>query len=209
MDAALMITILATLFAIINPIGNVAIFEAVTGGFDASTKRMIAKRAIVYSASVLVAFGIFGDFLFNMFGITIPGFKVMGGLLLFYLGFNMVEGQGTTHKVNGGCTEDDAISVAIVPLTIPLYAGPGSIATTMVLVSQSSGPIDLVLTLSAVLFILLISYVLIMNSEMVFKRLGKSGAIAFTRIMGVLLAGMGTTFVISGVIDAIKQAGLG
>jgi multiple antibiotic resistance protein len=208
MDAASMVTILATLFAIINPIGNVAIFEAVTTSFDAQTKRMIAKRAIIYSASVLVAFGIFGDFLFSMFGITIPGFKVMGGLLLFYLGFNMVEGQGTTHKVFGDCT-DDAISVAIVPLTIPLYAGPGSIATTMVLVSQSSGPVDLLLTLLAVLFILLLSYILIINSEIVFKRLGRSGSIAFTRIMGVLLAGMGTTFVISGTIDAIKLAGLG
>ncbi len=208
MDAAMMITILATLFAIINPVGNVAIFEAVTNGFDTETKRMIAKRAIIYSASVLVAFGVFGDFLFRMFGITIPGFKVMGGLLLFYLGFNMVEGQGTTHKVTRDCTED-AISVAIVPLTIPLYAGPGSIATTMVLVSQSSGLVDLILTLLAVLFILLISYVLVINGDIVFKRLGKGGTIAFTRIMGVLLAGMGTTFVISGAIDAVKLAGFG
>jgi small neutral amino acid transporter SnatA (MarC family) len=68
--------------------------------------------------------------------------------------------------------------------------------------------VDLVLTLAAVLFILLISYILIANSEIVFKRLGESGTIAFTRIMGVLLAGMGTTFVLTGVIDAVKQAGL-
>jgi multiple antibiotic resistance protein len=117
MDAAQMVTLLATLFAIINPIGNVAIFEAVTCNFDVQTKRMIAKRAIIYSAMVLMAFGLFGDVLFNLFGITIPGFRVMGGLLLFYLGFNLVEGQGTTHKVTGNCAED-AISVAIVPLTI-------------------------------------------------------------------------------------------
>lgn len=209
MDIASMVTILATLFAIINPVGNVAIFEAVTAGFDRETKRMIAKRAIIFSALVLIAFGVFGDYLFTMFGITIPGFRVMGGLLLFYLGFNMVEGQGTTHKVARGYTNDAAISVAIVPLTIPLYAGPGSIATTMVLVSQSSGPVDLVLTLMAVLFILVISYVLIINSELVFRKLGRNGTIAFTRIMGVLLAGMGTTFVLTGVIDAVKQAGLG
>jgi multiple antibiotic resistance protein len=208
MDAASMVTILATLFAIINPIGNVAIFEAVTTGFDLPTKRMIAKRAMLFSALVLLAFGVFGSFLFSMFGITIPGFKVMGGLLLFYLGFHMVEGQGTTHKVAGDSTED-VISVAIVPLTIPLYAGPGSIATTMVLISQSSGLVDILLTLMAVLFILLLSYVLIINSEVVFKRLGKSGSIAFTRIMGVLLAGMGTTFVLSGAIEAVKLAGIG
>ena len=203
-----MVTVLVTLFAIINPVGNVAIFEAVTSCFDVQTKHIIAKKAITYSALVLLGFGIFGDFLFGMFGITIPGFKVMGGLLLFYLGFNLVEGQGTTHKISGNIAED-AISVAIVPLTIPLYAGPGSIATTMVLVSQSSELLDLSLTLLAVLFILLVSYLLILNSEFVFKKLGKSGMIAFTRIMGVLLAGMGTSFILTGVLEAIKQAGLG
>ncbi|MDW5562400.1 MAG: MarC family protein [Methanomassiliicoccus sp.] len=209
MDATYFVTVLVTLFAIINPVGNVAIFEAVTSCFDATTKRTVAKRAIIFSAAVLLAFGIFGDIIFRIFGITLPGFRVMGGILLFYLGFNLVEGQGTTHKVSEECTQEEAISVAIVPLTIPLYAGPGSIAVTMVLVSQSTGPVDLLLTLGAVLIILGLSYVLIVNSEAVFKRLGKNGSIAFTRIMGVLLAGMGTTFVISGIIDAVKQAGLG
>ncbi|HUV25446.1 MAG TPA: MarC family protein [Methanomassiliicoccales archaeon] len=207
MDPAFIATVFGTLFAIINPIGNVPIFEAVTDGFDEKTKRMIAKKAMVYTAAVLIGFGLFGNYIFDLFGITIPAFKVMGGLLIFYLGFNMVEGQGTTHKVTEDHTED-AVSLAIVPLTIPLYGGPGSIATTMVLVSQADGAMDLTMVFVAILCILIISYVLIMKSEVIFRRLGKSGSIAFTRIMGVLLAGMGISFIISGAIEAVQQSGL-
>ena len=207
MDTAVVTAALATLFAIINPVGNVPIFEAVTSDFDAKTRRVIARRAMIYSGAILIGFGIFGNAIFSMFGITIPAFKVMGGLLIFYLGFNMIEGRGTTHKIGEGGSED-AISVAIVPLSIPLYAGPGSIATTMVLVSQASGPLDLAIVFAAVLAILLLSYLLMTRGEILFKKLGKSGSIAFTRIMGILLAGMGISFVISGAIEAVRQSGL-
>ncbi len=207
MDAAFIATVFGTLFAIINPVGNVPIFEAVTDGFDKKTKLMVAKKAMVYSAGVLIGFGLFGNYIFDLFGITIPAFKVMGGLLIFYLGFNMVEGQGTTHKVTEDHTEE-AVSVAIVPLTIPLYAGPGSIATTMVLISQSQGAPDLVTIFVAILVILLMAYLLVTKAEVLFKKLGKSGSIAFTRIMGVLLAGMGVSFIISGAIEAVQQAGI-
>jgi len=207
MDAAFIATAFGTLFAIINPVGNIPIFEAVTDGFDKKTKLMVAKKAMVYSAGVLIGFGLFGNYIFDLFGITIPAFKVMGGLLIFYLGFNMVEGRGTAHKVTEDHTEE-AVSVAIVPLTIPLYAGPGSIATTMVLISQSQGTLDLVTIFVAILVILLMAYLLVTKAEVLFKKLGKSGSIAFTRIMGVLLAGMGISFIISGAIEAVQQAGI-
>jgi len=207
MDAAFIATVFGTLFAIINPVGNVLIFEAVTDGFDRNMKLQVAKKAMLYSAGVLIGFGLFGNYIFDIFGITIPAFKVMGGLLIFYLGFNMVEGQMTTHKVTEDQT-DTAISVAIVPLTIPLYAGPGSIATTMVLISQSQGTVDLMIVFVAIVVILLMAYLLITKAEILFKKLGRSGSIAFTRIMGVLLAGMGISFIISGAIEAVQQAGL-
>jgi multiple antibiotic resistance protein len=207
MDVAFIATAFGTLFAIINPIGNVPIFEAVTNGFDRKLKIQVAKKAILYSAGVLIGFGLVGNYIFALFGITIPAFKVMGGLLIFYLGFNMVEGRGTSHRVTEDHTEE-AVSVAIVPLTIPLYAGPGSIATTMVLISQSSGVLDVWVVFIAVLFNLMLAYLLMTKAEIVFKKLGKSGSIAFTRIMGVLLAGMGISFIISGAIAAIQQAGL-
>jgi len=207
MDAAFIATVFGTLFAIINPVGNVLIFEAVTDGFDRKMKLQVAKKAMLYSAGVLIGFGLFGNYIFDIFGITIPAFKVMGGLLIFYLGFNMVEGQMTTHKVTEDQT-DTAISVAIVPLTIPLYAGPGSIATTMVLISQSQGAVDLMIVFVAIVMILLMAYLLITKAEILFKKLGRSGSIAFTRIMGVLLAGMGISFIISGAIEAVQQAGL-
>jgi len=207
MDAAFIATVFGTLFAIINPVGNVLIFEAVTDGFDRKMKLQVAKKAMLYSAGVLIGFGLFGNYIFDIFGITIPAFKVMGGLLIFYLGFNMVEGQMTTHKVTEDQT-DTAISVAIVPLTIPLYAGPGSIATTMVLISQSQGTVDLMIVFVAIVMILLMAYLLITKAEILFKKLGRSGSIAFTRIMGVLLAGMGISFIISGAIEAVQQAGL-
>jgi multiple antibiotic resistance protein len=207
MDAVFIATVFGTLFAIINPIGNVPIFEAVTDGFDRKTRLMIAKNAMIYTAMVLIGFGLFGNYIFEIFGITIPAFKVMGGLLIFYLGFNMVEGQGTAHKVTEDHTED-AVSIAIVPLTIPLYGGPGSIATTMVLISQADGAIDTTMVFVAILCILVVSYILITKADIIFKRLGKSGSIAFTRIMGVLLAGMGISFIISGAIEAVQQSGL-
>ena len=210
MDTVFVISALCTLFAIINPIGNIPIFEAVTDGYDPAMKRRVAKKTMIYTAAVLIIFGLCGNYIFAAYGITIPSFKVMGGLLIFYLAFNMIEGRGSTHKVTEDHTED-AISmeaVAIVPLTIPLYGGPGSIAPTMVLISEAGGSIDLVMVFVSILIILALSYVLLLKSEAVFNRLGKSGSIAFTRIMGILLAGMGVSFIISGAIESVQLAGL-
>lgn len=211
MDLEFAISAFMTLFAIINPIGNIPIFEALTEDFPSDVKKKVARNAMLYTMAVLLVFGLAGKWIFEVYGITLPAFKVMGGLLLFYLGFNMVEGRGSTHKMTEKY-EDIATmeSVAFIPLTIPLYGGPGTIATTMILISTGSGPFGIyavMIIFAMVGVILSISYLLLVTSEKVFRYLGKNGTIAVTRLTGILLAAMGVSFIISGAVQAVASCG--
>jgi multiple antibiotic resistance protein len=171
---------------------------------------VIIKICIVMVA-VLVAFGVFGNIIFAIYGITIPMFKIAGGLLLFSVAFAMMRGERSRAKI----TEDErqeAIQreeIGVVPLGIPLFAGPGAITTVMIYVSyamdSAEGDVyfNLFSVFLAILLTTIISYFSLIYSERIFKRMGRSGAAALGRIFGLLLAAVAVGFVLNGVFDAV------
>jgi multiple antibiotic resistance protein len=203
----------ATIFAIVNPVANVPIFEAVTDGYSRELKRKVIIKICMVTLVILFVFGIFGQWIFSIYGITIPAFKVAGGLLLFSVAYDMLHGKTSQTKLSKVDEEQfsSAEVVGIVPLGIPLFAGPGSITIVMILVSESVGNGDMVSLAAVFLAITLtviISYLLLINSHRVFAFMGKSGAMAFTRIMGILLSAVAINFVLSGTLQFLQEAGL-
>jgi multiple antibiotic resistance protein len=203
----------ATIFAIVNPVANVPIFEAVTDGYSRELKRKVIIKICLVTLVILFVFGIFGQWIFSIYGITIPAFKVAGGLLLFSVAYDMLHGKTSQTKLSKVDEEQfsSAEVVGIVPLGIPLFAGPGSITIVMILVSESVGNGDMVSLAAVFLAITLtviISYLLLINSHRVFAFMGKSGAMAFTRIMGILLSAVAINFVLSGTLQFLQEAGL-
>ena len=205
------ITVFAAIFAIVNPIGNIPVFVAITQDYTPEQKRRVIRKVCIVAASVLLAFGIFGNYIFAIYGITIPAFKIAGGLLLFSIAFNMTRGQVGRTKMTGEEHEEalEKEEVGVVPLGIPLFAGPGAITTVMIYISFATTSGDELFDLSSIflsiVFTVLASYILLRYAEPIFTRMGKSGAGAFTRIMGLLLAAIAIEFIITGTFSAIDS----
>jgi multiple antibiotic resistance protein len=200
----------AAIFAIVNPIGNIPLFNAVTEGYSPELKRRVIIKTCLVTFGVLTGFGIFGQYVFLVYGITIPAFKIAGGILLFSVAFSMMQGQRSRAKMS---EEEnlDAMSkedIGVVPLGIPLFAGPGAITTVMIYISYATRANDLFDLTSIFISIIattLISYVLLTYSQRIFERMGRSGALAFSRIMGLLLAAVAVSFVMSGIFEAVDE----
>jgi multiple antibiotic resistance protein len=203
------ITVFAAIFAIVNPIGNIPVFVAITQDYTPEQKRRVIRKVCIVAVSVLLAFGIFGNYIFAIYGITIPAFKIAGGLLLFSIAFNMTRGQVGRTKMTGEEHEEalEKEEVGVVPLGIPLFAGPGAITTVMIYISFATTSNDVVFDLSSIflsiIFTVAASYFLLRYAEPIFSRMGKSGAGAFTRIMGLLLSAIAIEFIITGTFSAI------
>jgi len=194
------ITVFVAIFAIVDPIGNIPIFYTLTQRFTKEERIRIAKRAIIAATITLVVFGLIGQYIFTLFSITIPAFRIAGGLLLFRVAFNMLYGvtPGTksTEKEKEETLEKDMIG--IVPLGIPLLAGPGAISTVMLYNSQGYLGNSIIVFLS-IFATLSITYVLLRNVDKIFSRLGRVGSLAISRIMGLILAAIAVQFLINGV----------
>ncbi|OPX58909.1 MAG: hypothetical protein A4E29_01428 [Methanomassiliicoccales archaeon PtaB.Bin134] len=208
------ISAFATVFAIVNPLGNIPFFFAVTEGYTPAQRQRVAAKTCIVVLVVLFTFAVFGQWIFSLYGITIPSFKIAGGVLLFSIAFSMLQGQKSKIKITQE-EHDEALqqeSVGIVPLGIPMFAGPGAITTVMILVSEHSTYPDSYLYFLAIgLAIILtvaISYVVLKESGMIYNLMGKSGAMAFSRIMGLLLAAVAVNFILSGIAQAIPVYGL-
>jgi multiple antibiotic resistance protein len=205
------VTAIVAVFAIVNPIGNIPVFVAITDGYTAEQKRRTIIRTCFVAGSVLFGFGIFGQWIFQVYGITIPAFKIAGGVLLFSIAFSMTRGQVSNTKMNQDEHAEavDKEEVGVVPLGIPLFAGPGAITTVMIYISYALAapdPVfDVISVFIAILITIGISYILLKYADPLFSKMGKSGANAFTRIMGLLLAAMAIEFILSGTFGAIEE----
>ncbi len=211
MDLAFAVTAFASIFAVVNPVGNLPVFVAITEGYSPELKRKVRNKVCIVAGSVLVVFALFGNVIFDLYGITIPAFKIAGGILLFSIAFTMTRGQLTKSKMTEEEAEEasEKEEVGVVPLGIPLFAGPGAITTVMIYVSyaQDSGEptLNLLFLFLGIFATVAISFVLLTYAEPLFSRMGKSGAMAFTRIMGLLLAAMAVEFVLSGTFEAVSN----
>ncbi len=200
----------AAIFAIVNPIGNIPLFTAVTEGYSPELKRKIIVKTCLVTFGVLTGFGIFGQYVFLVYGITIPAFKIAGGILLFSVAFSMMQGQRSRAKMSDEENTDamNKEDIGVVPLGIPLFAGPGAITTVMIYISyatQANDVLDLASVFVSIIATTLISYILLTYSQGIFDRMGRGGALAFSRIMGLLLAAVAVSFVMSGIFQAVSE----
>ncbi|MEJ2103424.1 MAG: MarC family protein [Ignavibacteriaceae bacterium] len=193
------LTVFMGFFAIMNPIANTPVFLGLVGNRDEAERKKIAKTSCITAFLIVVCFVILGKYLFQLFGITIPAFKITGGILLFYVGFEMLQSKPSSIHHQQNIETDDG--VAISPLAIPILAGPGTIVTAM---SNVTGGSYLQAAIVIVIFavMILLTYLAFSTSELIVKKLGNHLILVIGKIMGLILAIMGTGMV----IDVIKLA---
>lgn len=202
-DAAFLITAFTTLFVIIDPIGLSPLFVALTQGATAAERRSIALRACAVAAVLLTLFAAFGEAVLGFIGISMPAFRVAGGILLFLTALDMLFERRSKRREDQA--HDERPDPSVFPLAIPLIAGPGSIATVILLTGQNPGLTGFLAVLGVMLSVLLLVLLFFLMSGMLERALGKTGINVVTRLLGMLLAALAVQFV----LDGLKSFGLG
>jgi len=192
------LTVFTGFFAIMNPIANIPVFLGLVGDKSEKSKKRIAKKATITAFLIVVTFVVFGKLIFELFGITIPAFKITGGILLFYVGFEMLQSQKSKMHNQKDLDEDDDDGVAISPLAIPILAGPGTIVTAMNFVTDG-GFIHIGIAIAVFALMIILTYLAFTLSNVIVKKLGNNLITVVGKIMGLILAIMGTDMIIGGI----------
>ncbi|MEM7720516.1 MAG: MarC family protein [Pseudomonadota bacterium] len=202
-ELAPLITAFVTLFVIIDPLGLAPLFVALTQGQTSAERRRIAITACVVGGGVLTAFGVFGETVLSIAGISMPAFRVAGGALLFLTALDMLFEKRTKRREGqGGAAADQSDDPSVFPLAIPLIAGPGAIATMILLAGQGDADLTWLLSVHAVMAaVLCVTFVLFLASGMLERVLGPLGINVITRLLGMLLAALAVQFMLDGLAE--------
>ncbi|NBD29650.1 MAG: NAAT family transporter [Alphaproteobacteria bacterium] len=205
-DMAFLVTAFAALFVVIDPIGLTPIFVALTQGMSAAKRRALAIRACVIGLLILLVFALFGEAVLGFIGISMPAFRVAGGILLFLTALDMLfERRQKRRRDQADEEEEDDEDPSVFPLAIPLIAGPGAIATIILLVGQTEGPAGFATVMGVLLAVLALVMVLFLAAGLLERLLGRVGINVVTRLLGMLLAALSVQFV----LDGLRSFGLG
>jgi multiple antibiotic resistance protein len=199
----LFITVFVALFAIINPIGAVPILITLTDGYSLKERKEVIRRGVYMASGMLFGFMFLGVYIFDILGISIYDFEIAGGILLFKVGFDMLQGKTSQTKITNAEQQDsaDREAIAIAPIGTPLLAGPGSI-TTAIIYFNGTG-IDILsraMVIAAVVLVLILAFIILKYSLTIFQRIGKTGSIVISRIMGLLLTAIAVDLITTGII---------
>ncbi|MEX3008794.1 MarC family protein [Hoeflea sp. TYP-13] len=191
-----------TLMVMLDPPGNAPLFLALTVGMSQAERFQVALRGCITAFIILTIFAIAGSGILKMFGITIPAFRVAGGLLLFWIAFEMIfekRQERREESAKRAVTKDQIRNIAAFPLAIPLIAGPGSISAIVLLSSTHPKPLERVGLIGVLLVVMIALFAALIVANRLDRLLGETGRAILTRLLGVLLAALSVQFVADGV----------
>jgi multiple antibiotic resistance protein len=189
-----------TLFVVLDPPGMAPIFLGLTAGMNHALKRKISIEACIIAFCLLAGSALFGTWLLDVMGISLPAFRIAGGLLLFSIAFEMVFDRRQRRKADDAAGRPD-VNIAAFPIAIPLLAGPGAITACILLAGQTGGNwLQLGLLIATIAVLLLITLLVLITSGLLEKLLGQRGLAVTERLLGVLLAALAVQYVADGVL---------
>lgn len=197
----------AAIFFIVDPIGVVPLFVSMTSRDDLEKSRSMARRACITATGVMVFFAVCGSLVFQTFNVTLGAFRVAGGILLMITALDMLRAHQASTRTSPeeereGEARDD---IAIVPLAMPLLAGPGAIATAMVLVAQHGSTVaGTAAVVASIVLTMLLAYVLLHGAHGVKRILGRTGIAVLERVFGLILAAIAVQFVFDGAKELLR-----
>jgi multiple antibiotic resistance protein len=196
------VSALVTLIVVVDPIGLVPSFAAITHGLPQRSRRNVALRACLIAAAILAGSALIGEWLLRTLSISLPAFRIAGGLLLFSIASEMLFGVRTQRQSQAAeqALDEHVRNIAAFPLAIPLMAGPGAITATVLLAGRAGGnPVQLAILLGVVVAVFALCFVVFLLGQRIAERIGTTGNIVLSRLLGVLLAALAVQFVVDGV----------
>ncbi|WP_373059854.1 MarC family protein [Zunongwangia sp. H14] len=183
-------------FAINNPVGNMPIFLSLTKQADGKRKKFISKKATFTAFVIVTGFVVLGKYIFQLFGLTIPAFKITGGILVFFVGFEMIRAQQSSIDNQTEIDFNEGISIS--PLAIPILAGPGTIVTA-VNYTTTAGYLDMLVIILMFGLIMWLNHLAFISSDYLVRLIGQNKIVVIEKIMGLIIAIIGTNMFIEGI----------
>ena len=190
-------------FVVIEPVSMVPLFGAMTRGGEPGYRRKMAIKSVVISAGILIVFALLGDYLLQALRVSVNSFKIAGGLLLFMLSVDMVFARQSGLRSTTVREQDEARyrdDISVFPMAFPLIAGPGMLATLLLVIVEARGnPIEFAIIIGVVFAVLLLTLILLLATTPIMRVLGVTGANVISRLLGVVLAALAVQYVVDGV----------
>ena len=190
-------------FVVIEPVSMVPLFGAMTRGGEPGYRRRMAIKSVVISAGILIVFALLGDYLLQALRVSVNSFKIAGGLLLFMLSVDMVFARQSGLRSTTVREQDEARyrdDISVFPMAFPLIAGPGMLATLLLVIVEARGnPIEFAIIIGVVFAVLLLTLILLLATTPIMRVLGVTGANVISRLLGVVLAALAVQYVVDGV----------
>lgn len=206
MDPNFLITAFVALFVVIDPIGLAPLFLALTAGMSPQKRRAVGIRACTVAIGILLLFSVFGTSILTFIGISMPAFRIAGGILLFLTALDMLFERRTKRREDTADDEEEPDDdPSVFPLAIPLIAGPGAIATVILLVGQTDTTAGYFAVMGVLAAVLALVFLMFLSASALERMLGKTGITVVTRLLGMLLAALSVQFV----LDGLSSFGLG
>ena len=202
---------LTSFFSLTNPLGTMPLFLTMTHEMTEDDRKQIAKRATFVAFVILVGFTILGQVIFKIFGLSSNGFRVAGGIIIFNIGYNMLQARYSSAKVDPGGVKTAVNDISITPLAIPMICGPGAIAQGIVLMEEADGIGKKLALLAAIIVVFILIYVILRASSRLNKILGETGMNVMMRRMGLILMVIVVEIFVGGgerILDGSIDAGI-
>lgn len=196
-------------FTLINPLGTMPIFMTMTSGLDKKARTKTAYKASLVAFITIVIFAFIGQLMFKFFGISANSFRIVGGIIFFLMGMDMLQARLGKVKVNESEVKKYVNDISITPLAIPMIAGPGSLTNAIVLMEDATETPQKIVLIASIFVVMLLTYLILFSSSKIIKLLGETGNNVLMRIMGLIVMVIAVEFFFSGlkpiVIDILKS----
>lgn len=196
---------IVSLLPIVNPFSVAVTFISLSKDMDDGKRRRQALLASVYMAAILIVFLIAGVLIMKFFGISLPGIRIAGGIIITYIGFRMLNPEPRDPQLQGSGAIHADDDIAFTPLAMPMLSGPGAIAVTIGMAANAGSGTDYAAESLGIIVVAVITFILLRIAGSVKRHLGDYGVIILTRIMGFLLICIGVQFVMLGILDFIHS----
>lgn len=192
-------------FTLINPLGVMPVFLTMTHGLSPRQRNAMATKAVIIATIALVAFAFGGKFLFQFFGISVNGLRIVGGIIFFYVGQDMLQARLVKTKVDEKDLKEYISDISITPLAIPMICGPGAITNAIVLMNDSVTVMHRLILIATILLMGLLTLLVLLQSGYITKLLGETGNKVLMRLMGLIVMVIAVEFFISGARPIIRD----
>ena len=196
---------LTSFFTLINPLGTMPVFMTMTSDLDNATRFKTARKAVIVAFFTLIAFAFSGELLFNFFGISVNALRIVGGIIFFLMGQDMLQARLAKTKVNDSDVKSYVNDISVTPLAIPMICGPGAITNAIILMEDAKDTAMQLVLIGVIAIILSLTLIILWSSSKVMKWLGDTGNKVMMRLMGLIVMVIAVEFFFSGLTPILQE----